>query len=189
MKTSAGFSEEPEIRKGFSFTGPQAAATQASKKQSRIALCLLMRSPEQSQTTAWCPKTSITCFSQTGHKKSFSKMAIPSHLFIHICHSKQESLFEPKGRARIQAFAWGIPQLSSLALSNALRSVIRDFRDCWSIAEESRFWSAMGESMESSELGSTRELKEDKLAWMKEFEISFPRNSSASTFEEKKEEM
>ena len=48
---TSGFSQEPEIRQDFSFTRPQAAAAHASKKQSRIALCLVMRSPEQSQTT------------------------------------------------------------------------------------------------------------------------------------------
>ena len=52
MNTSAGLSEEPGIRKGISLTGPQAAAEQASKRQSLMALCRLMRSPEQSQTTA-----------------------------------------------------------------------------------------------------------------------------------------
>ena len=48
-------------------------------------------------------------------------------------------VFEPKERARIQAFLWGIRQLINVALSDALRSVIRDFRDCWSIAKESKF--------------------------------------------------
>ena len=42
MNTSAGFSEEPGIRKGISLTGPQAAAEQASKRQSLMALCRLM---------------------------------------------------------------------------------------------------------------------------------------------------
>ena len=115
---SAAPSDEKGRRKGFSFTGPQAAFEQNSWKQSRRALCLFTLSPLTEQTAAM----SIICLWQATHMCSSLKIGMPSHLFIAITHSKFENLFKEVGKALIQALACGAEQHNMRALSIKLHS-------------------------------------------------------------------
>ena len=90
-------------RKGFFFTGPQAAFEQNSWKQSRRALCLFTLSP------------------LTEHMLLIKDWNA-KHLFIAITHSKFENLFKEVGKALIQALACGAEQHNMHALSIKLHS-------------------------------------------------------------------
>ena len=117
----AGRSDEKGRRKGFSFTGPQAAFEQNSWKQSRRALSFHSVTTDRTN----CGMMTVNVhylFVGATHMCSALKIGMPSHLFIAITHSKFENLFKEVGKALIQALACGAEQHNMRALSIKLHS-------------------------------------------------------------------